>query len=57
MVKGTKFESNMNDHEVDPIAYKKMVGTLIYLTNIRWNINFSISRVRWFIAKPKLSHL
>jgi hypothetical protein len=29
MVKGTKFESNMNDHKVDPIAYKKTVGTLI----------------------------
>lgn len=57
MVKGTKFESNMNDHKVDPIAYKKMVGTLIYLTNIRWNINFSISIVSWFIAQPKLSHL
>ncbi len=55
MAKGTKFESNMNEHKMDSTNYKYMVGKLIYLMNTRTNISFSISIVNQILAKSQVT--
>jgi hypothetical protein len=42
MAKGTRHTINMNDQKVDGTTYRKMVSKLIYVVDIRPNINFLI---------------
>lgn len=42
---------------VDPDLYYSMVGKLIYLTNSRSNISFSVGLVSRFMQDPRMDHL
>ena len=37
-------------------AYKRLIGRLMYLTNIRSGITFSVQQLSQFLAKPTISH-
>jgi len=41
---------------VDPMMYKQLVGSLMYLVNTRPNICFSINALSQFMSEPKQLH-
>ena len=41
---------------VDPALFKRMVGSLMYLTTIRPNIMYGVSMISRFMESPKDSH-
>ena len=43
--------------EVDPTLYRRMIGSLLYLTASRPNIAFSVGVCARYQASPKESHL
>lgn len=47
----------MGENRLKSTLYKKMVGKLIYLTNIRLNILFDVGIVSHYMSKPQVLHL
>lgn len=45
-----------HEQDVNPTQYRRMIGSLRYLCNIRPNLVFSFGIVRRFIERPKVSH-
>ena len=40
----------------DPSIYRRLIGKLLYLCNIRPNIYFSIHLLSWFMQAPIVNH-
>lgn len=48
---------NEDEQYVNPTQYRKMIGSLCYMCNVRPNLAFSVSIVSRFTERPKVSHL
>jgi hypothetical protein len=49
--------SDVDEKEVDPTYYRKLIGSLRYLCNTRPDLAYSVGIVSRFMEKPKTSHL
>lgn len=54
---GIKFHSNMDANHINKIMYQSLVESLVYLTNIRLDISYSISYLHHFIINLQQLHL
>jgi hypothetical protein len=42
--------------EVDATQYRRLVGSVRYLTHTRPNLAFSVGYVSWFMQRPTMKH-
>ncbi|KAK2424896.1 hypothetical protein QL285_035206 [Trifolium repens] len=52
-----QLSSDVDEKEVDPTYYRKLIGSLRYLCNTRPDLAYSVGIVSRFMEKPKTSHL
>ena len=45
------------DDEADPMLYRKLIGSLIYLVNTRPDICYVVNILSQFMVEPKRAHL
>nr|GEW74892.1 hypothetical protein [Tanacetum cinerariifolium] len=57
MVEKSKLDEDKEGKAVDPSHYRGMIGTLLYLTAIRPNLQFSICMCARYQARPTEKHL
>ena len=53
---GTKLSKDDDASKVDPTLYKRLVGSLVYLTATRPDIMFAVSLISRFMESPKNTH-
>ena len=53
---GTKLSKDDDGSKVDPMLYKRLVGSLMYLTITRPNTMFAVSLISIFMESPKNTH-
>ena len=53
---GTKLGKENEGSSVDPMLYKKLVGSIMYLTTEMHDIMFFVSLISIFIESPKSIH-
>eukprot|EP00253_Pinus_taeda_P004926 PITA_04926 len=56
MVMGLKLSKEDNSKDFDPSLYKSIVGSLMYLTETRPDIMFTVSLISRFMERPKEAH-
>ncbi|GAV67050.1 hypothetical protein CFOL_v3_10559 [Cephalotus follicularis] len=56
MVVNKKLSINDGKEKVDETLYRKLVGSLIYLTNTRLEIVYAVSIVSRFMSNPSKQH-
>ena len=44
------------DDEADPMLYRQLIGSLMYLVNTRTNICYAINTLSQFMVEPKRAH-
>ena len=52
----TKLSKEDDGSKIDPTMYKRLVGSLMYLTATRPNIMFAVSLISRFMELPKTTH-
>ena len=57
MLEGTKLKIDMEQPYVDAKLYQRMVGKLIYLTQSRPDIAYSVSIVSRYMNRPQVPHM
>nr|GFB35907.1 uncharacterized mitochondrial protein AtMg00810-like [Tanacetum cinerariifolium] len=57
MVEKSKLDEDKEGKVVDPSHYHGMIGTLIYLTTSRPDLQFAICMCAWYYARPTEKHL
>ncbi|GKF86772.1 hypothetical protein Tco_0254599, partial [Tanacetum coccineum] len=57
MVEKSKLDEDKEGKAVDPSHYHGMIGTLLYLTASRPDLQFSICMCAWYQARPFEKHL
>ena len=57
MEKGMKLSAKSDSKGVNESIYRKLVGSLIYLTTTRPNLSFVVSFISRFMSAPKVEHL
>ncbi|GJX05366.1 retrovirus-related pol polyprotein from transposon TNT 1-94 [Tanacetum coccineum] len=57
MVEKSKLDEDTQGKAVDPIHYRGMVGTLMYLIASRPDLTFVVCMCAWYQAKPTEKHL
>lgn len=50
-------ESAANSDPVDPILYRQLIGSLVYLVNTRPDICYVVSALSQFMNEPRHIHL
>ena len=53
---GLKLRKNDSNKDFDPSLYKRIVGSLMYLTATRTDIMHDVSLIFRFMEKPKDAH-
>uniref|UniRef100_A0A251TCA0 Putative copia protein n=1 Tax=Helianthus annuus TaxID=4232 RepID=A0A251TCA0_HELAN len=53
---GLRLTKQDPDDEVEPNLYRRLVGSLMYLTNTRPDIMFAVNKISQFMEQPKRSH-
>ena len=53
---GIKLNKEDDGSKVDPMMYKRLVGSLMYLTTTRPDIMFAVSLISRFMETPKSTH-
>ncbi|XP_019450585.1 PREDICTED: uncharacterized protein LOC109352859 [Lupinus angustifolius] len=56
IAKGTSFSNDSSGPYYDPAAFRRLVGRLLYLTNIRPDISFSVQQLSQFMNAPTNAH-
>ncbi|RDX58623.1 hypothetical protein CR513_62043, partial [Mucuna pruriens] len=51
-----KFSAEGSPSHPDPSSYRRLIDKLLYLTNIRFDLSFSINKLNQFVFKPKITH-
>nr|GEU78937.1 retrovirus-related Pol polyprotein from transposon TNT 1-94 [Tanacetum cinerariifolium] len=57
MVEKSKLDEDKEGKAVDPLHYHGMIGTLLYLTASRPDLQFSICMCTWYQARPTEKHV
>nr|GEX32626.1 retrovirus-related Pol polyprotein from transposon TNT 1-94 [Tanacetum cinerariifolium] len=57
MVKKSKLDEDKEGKAIDPSHYHGMIGTILYLTASRPDLQFSICMCIWYQARPTENHL
>ncbi|GJX80783.1 retrovirus-related pol polyprotein from transposon TNT 1-94 [Tanacetum coccineum] len=57
MVKKSKLDEDKEGKDVDPSYYHGMIGTLLYITSSRPDLQFAICMCAWYQARPTEKHL
>ncbi|GJY88304.1 retrovirus-related pol polyprotein from transposon TNT 1-94 [Tanacetum coccineum] len=57
MVDKSKVDEDLEGKPVDPIHYRRMIGSLMYLTSSRPDLVFTVCMCAWNQAKPTKKHL
>ncbi|GJX30202.1 hypothetical protein Tco_0238281 [Tanacetum coccineum] len=57
MVEKSKLDDDPQGKAVDPTRYRRMIGTLMYLTSNRPDLVFVVCMCAWYQAKPNEKHL
>ncbi|GJR46520.1 retrovirus-related pol polyprotein from transposon TNT 1-94 [Tanacetum coccineum] len=57
MVEKSKLDEDKEGKAVDPSHYRGMIGTLLYLTASRPDLQFAICMCAWYQARPTEKHL
>ncbi|GJS53909.1 putative ribonuclease H-like domain-containing protein [Tanacetum coccineum] len=57
IVKKSKLDEDKKGKPVDPSHYRDMIGTLLYLTTSRPDLQFAICMCAWYQARPTEKHL
>ncbi|GJZ37456.1 retrotransposon protein, putative, ty1-copia subclass, partial [Tanacetum coccineum] len=57
MVEKSKLDDNKEGKDADPSHYRGMIGTLLYLTASRPDLQFAICMCAWYQARPTEKHL
>ncbi|GJR31516.1 retrovirus-related pol polyprotein from transposon TNT 1-94 [Tanacetum coccineum] len=57
MIETKKLDEDLQGKPVDAILYRGMIGSLMYLTASRLNLNYAICLCAWYQAKPTEKHL
>nr|GFA31844.1 retrovirus-related Pol polyprotein from transposon TNT 1-94 [Tanacetum cinerariifolium] len=57
MVEKSKLDEDKEGKAVDPSHYRGMIGTLLYLTASRPDLQFAICMYAWYQARPTEKHL
>ena len=52
-----KLRRDSTAEEVDATEYRRLVGSLRYLTHTRPNLAFAVGYVSWFMQRPTMEHL
>ncbi|XP_022004484.1 uncharacterized mitochondrial protein AtMg00810-like [Helianthus annuus] len=53
---GLRLSKQDMDDEVDSNLYRRLVGSLMYLTNTRPDLMFAVNKISQFMEQPKRSH-
>lgn len=56
MQRGTKLSQKLGTPLADPISYRRLIGKLIYLTNTRPDISYSVQQLSQFTNTPTTLH-
>ena len=56
VITGLKLSKDDDGSTVDPVLFKRLVGSLMYLTVIRLDIMYGVSMISIFMESPKDSH-
>ncbi|GKE83445.1 retrovirus-related pol polyprotein from transposon TNT 1-94, partial [Tanacetum coccineum] len=57
MVDKSKLDEDKEGKSIDPSYYRGMIGTLLYLTATRPDLQFAICMCAWYQARPTKKHL
>ncbi|KAG7547302.1 Reverse transcriptase RNA-dependent DNA polymerase [Arabidopsis suecica] len=57
MVPGSKLDIDEGGERVDDTFYKQIIGSLLYITTTRPDLQFSVSLLSRFMSKPTVLHL
>lgn len=57
MVPGSKMDMDEGGERVDETFYKQIIGSLMYITNTRPGLQFSVSLLSRFMSKPTQLHV
>nr|GFB55056.1 retrovirus-related Pol polyprotein from transposon TNT 1-94 [Tanacetum cinerariifolium] len=57
MVEKSKLDKDKKRKAIDPSHYHSMIGTLLYLTASRPDLQFAICMCAWYQARPTKKHL
>ncbi|KAI3821705.1 hypothetical protein L1987_09277 [Smallanthus sonchifolius] len=53
---GLKLSKEDREEQIDPSLYRSLVGSLMYLTNTRPDIMFTVSKISRFMEEPTKTH-
>jgi hypothetical protein len=57
MVPGNKLDMDVDGERVDETYYKQIIGSLMYITTTRPDLQFSVSLLSRYMSRPTLMHL
>lgn len=57
MVPGNKLDMDIDGERVDETYYKQIIGSLMYITTTRPDLQFSVSLLSRYMSRPTLMHL
>ncbi|GJR62367.1 retrovirus-related pol polyprotein from transposon TNT 1-94 [Tanacetum coccineum] len=57
MIENKKLDEDLQGKQVDATLYRGMIGSLMYLTSSRPDLNYDVCLCVWYQAKPTVKHL
>ncbi|GJX49017.1 retrovirus-related pol polyprotein from transposon TNT 1-94 [Tanacetum coccineum] len=57
MIENKKLDEDLQGKQVDATLYHDMIGSLMYLTSSRSDLNYAVCLCAWYQAKPTKKHL
>ncbi|GJR12952.1 retrovirus-related pol polyprotein from transposon TNT 1-94 [Tanacetum coccineum] len=57
MIENKKLDEDLQGKQIDATLYRGMIGSLMYLTSSRPDLNYAVCLCAWYQAKPTEKHL